>query len=45
MNKVFLIGRLVRDPELRFTGSNIAVATSETSALVGLGFLIMESSI
>lgn len=27
MNKVFLIGRLVRDPELRFTGSNIAVAT------------------
>lgn len=27
MNKVFLIGRLVRDPELRYTGSNIAVAT------------------
>ena len=27
MNKVFLIGRLVRDPELRYTSSNIAVAT------------------
>ncbi len=27
MNKVFLIGRLVRDPELRYTGSNTAVAT------------------
>lgn len=27
MNKVFLIGRLVKDPELRYTGSNIAVAT------------------
>ena len=27
MNKAFLIGRLVRDPELRYTGSNIAVAT------------------
>ena len=27
MNKVFLIGRLVRDPELRYTGSNIPVAT------------------
>lgn len=27
MNKVVLIGRLVRDPELRYTGSNIAVAT------------------
>ena len=27
MNKVFLIGRLVRDPELRYTGSNVAVAT------------------
>lgn len=27
MNKVFLIGRLTRDPELRYTGSNIAVAT------------------
>lgn len=26
MNKVFLIGRLVRDPELRYTGSNLAVA-------------------
>lgn len=26
MNKVFLIGRLTRDPELRYTGSNIAVA-------------------
>ena len=25
MNKVFLIGRLVRDPELRYTGSNRAV--------------------
>ena len=24
MNKVFLIGRLTRDPELRYTGSNIA---------------------
>ena len=31
MNKVFLIGRLVRDPELRYTGSNIAVATIELS--------------
>ncbi len=27
MNKVFLIGRLVKDPELRYTESNIAVAT------------------
>lgn len=27
MNKVFLIGRLVRDPELRYTGSNLPVAT------------------
>ena len=27
MNKVFLIGRLTRDPELRYTGSNIPVAT------------------
>lgn len=25
MNKVFLIGRLVKDPELRYTGSNRAV--------------------
>ena len=27
MNKVFLIGRLTRDPELRYTGNNTAVAT------------------
>ncbi len=27
MNKVFLIGRLTRDPELRYTDSNVAVAT------------------
>ena len=27
MNKVFLIGRLTRDPELRYTGRNIPVAT------------------
>ena len=27
MNKVFLIGRLTRDPELRYTGDNIPVAT------------------
>jgi len=27
MNKVFLIGRLTRDPELRYTSSNIAVAS------------------
>ena len=27
MNKVVLIGRLVRDPELRYTGSNLPVAT------------------
>lgn len=27
MNKVFLIGRLVRDPELRYTGNNTPVAT------------------
>ncbi len=27
MNKVFLIGRLVRDPELRYTGSNTPVAS------------------
>ena len=27
MNKVFFIGRLTRDPELRYTSSNIAVAT------------------
>lgn len=26
MNKVFLIGRLTRDPELRYTDSNVAVA-------------------
>ena len=26
MNKVFLIGRLTRDPELRYTGSNIPTA-------------------
>lgn len=27
MNKVFLIGRLTRDPELRYTGSNVPVAS------------------
>ncbi len=27
MNKVFLIGRLTRNPELRYTGSNTAVAS------------------
>ena len=27
MNKVFLIGRLTRDPELRYTGSNLPVAS------------------
>lgn len=27
MNKVFLIGRLTRDPELRYTSSNIPVAS------------------
>ena len=27
MNKVFLIGRLTRDPELRYTSSNIPVVT------------------
>ena len=27
MNKVFLIGRLTRDPELRYTGSNVTVAS------------------
>ena len=27
MNKVILIGRLVRDPELRYTQSNQAVCT------------------
>ena len=27
MNKVFLIGRLTRNPELRYTGSNVAVAS------------------
>ena len=27
MNKVFLIGRLTKDPELRYTSSNVAVAT------------------
>lgn len=27
MNKVFLIGRLTRDPELRYTNSNIATAS------------------
>ncbi len=27
MNKVMLIGRLTRDPELRYTGSNLPVAT------------------
>ncbi len=26
MNKAFLVGRLTKDPELRYTGSNIAVA-------------------
>ena len=27
MNKVVLIGRLTRDPELRYTGNNTPVAT------------------
>ena len=27
MNKVFLIGRLTRDPELRYSGNNLPVAT------------------
>ena len=27
MNKVFLIGRLTRDPELRYTGNNTPVTT------------------
>lgn len=27
MNKVFLIGRLTKDPELRYTVSNVAIAT------------------
>ena len=27
MNKVFLIGRLTRDPELRYTSSNVATAS------------------
>ena len=27
MNKVFLIGRLTRDPELRYTGSNVPVCS------------------
>jgi len=27
MNKVFLIGRLTRDPELRYTSANVPVAT------------------
>ena len=27
MNKVILVGRLTRDPELRYTGSNTPVAT------------------
>lgn len=27
MNKVFLIGRLTRDPELRYTSSNVAAAS------------------
>lgn len=27
MNKVFLIGRLTREPELRYTASNVATAT------------------
>ena len=27
MNKVFLIGRLTRDPEIRYTSSNVAVTT------------------
>ncbi len=27
MNKVFLIGRLTKDPELRYTSSNVATAT------------------
>ena len=27
MNKVFLIGRLTKDPELRYTGSNVAVCS------------------
>ena len=32
MNKVFLIGRLTKDPELRYTGSNVPV-TSFTLAI------------
>ena len=27
LNKIFLMGRLVRDPELRHTGSGTAVAS------------------
>ena len=27
MNKVFLIGRLTKDPELRYTGNNTPVAS------------------
>jgi len=34
MNKVFLIGRLVKDPELRYTESNIAVATFSLALVI-----------
>lgn len=37
MNKVFLIGRLTRDPELRYTGSNKAVCQITVAVNRGFG--------
>ena len=37
MNKVFLTGRLARDPELRYTSSNTPVATFTIAVDRGFG--------
>lgn len=37
MNKVFLIGRLTKDPELRYTGSNKAVCQITVAVNRGFG--------
>ena len=33
INNVVLVGHLTRDPELRYTSSNVAVATFSCSAI------------
>jgi len=37
LNKVFLMGNLTRDPELRFTPSNVGVATFTVAVNTNLG--------